>query len=169
MPRILITNLAQLEAFQSRIRVLRATLPFIQKAAIKNYASDVVLDEIHAKMELEEFSPKIIDATFVGPTIIAGKTAKIHFISDYKTDSGFDVSKAREEGTTHPNPTFPKKKGGVLRWIAKTGEIIFRKRSHPKGIERLLIIEKTIKKNQGTALQTIQDSISEKALKVLGV
>lgn len=169
MARIVISSVAQLEAFQSKLRILRTTLPFIQKAAIKNYSTDVILDEIHSKMELEEFSPKIIDATFVGPTIISGKTAKVHFISDFKTETGFDVSKAREEGTTHPNPTFPKKKGGVLRWIAETGEVIFRKKSHPKGIERLLIIEKTIKKNQGTALETIQQSVIQKALKVLGV
>ena len=168
MARIVINNGSDLQKLQSKVRILKAVLPTIQKNAVKN-ASDDVLKEIKRKMKQEKFSIKIINATFLGKTDRAGSIMKQHFISNYVADTGFDVSDAREEGTTHPNPTFPKKPGGVLRWIAKSGDVIFRKKSHPKGMERLLIIEKTLKESQTTINEKISENIADSARRVLGV
>ncbi len=99
----------------------------LEKNAIRDQ-SEEILDEIKTKMNQENFSDKIIDATLLGKTEKFGTILKQHFISNYVADTGFDVSNAREEGTNHPNPTFPKKPGGVLRWIVKSGEVIFRKK-----------------------------------------
>lgn len=168
MARIIINNVNDLQNLQSKLRILKAVLPTIQKNAVKN-ASDDVLKEIKRQMKQENFSKKIINATFLGRTERFGSILKQHFISNYVADTGFDVSEAREEGTHHPNPTFPKKPGGVLRWVLKTGEIIFRKKSHPKGIERLLIIERTLQKNQTTINERISENIADSARRILGV
>lgn len=170
MARLVIRNLAELKSFQTKIKVLKAAYPFIQKRAAINYANDTVLDEIHKKMRLNNFSPKIIKATFVGNIEAIGDKIRIHFISNYVApENDFDVSEAREEGTKSGITRRPKKPGGVLRWIGKAGEVIFRKKSTPKGIERLLIIEKTIKQNENMAAEGMGDEIAKEAKKILGV
>ncbi|KKN64443.1 hypothetical protein LCGC14_0491860, partial [marine sediment metagenome] len=55
------------------------------------------------------------------------------------------------------------------RWIGENNQVIFRKKSHPKGIERLLIIEKTIKQFENRSLSLFQDRIAEKIKNLLGV
>lgn len=169
MVRVVIKSIPQLKQLQSQLRSLAVTLPKIQTSVMNDLANDVVLEEIHRKMNAKDFSEKIVDATFVGPTELSSTFLRTHFISNYESDSGFDVSNAREEGTFHPNPTVPKKAGGVLRWIGKAGEVIFRKKSHPKGIERLLIIERTIKQFENRSLSLFQDRIAEKIKNLLGV
>jgi hypothetical protein len=168
MVRIIVNNLEDISRVQVKLRAIKSLLPRMQEVATERAAEDI-LDEIHAKMKQNNFSKKIITATFVGKTEKRGSLIRQHFISNYEADSGFDVSNAREEGTTHPNPTFPKKKGGVLRWVAKGGEIIFRKKSHPKGIERLLIIEKTLATSKEKFKNKIADNLAESIQKVLGV
>jgi len=167
MARIVIHSLQELSLLQAKFRALKGIFPTVQQNAINEVAEEI-LDDIHTDMAKEEFSEKIIDATFVGRTDDFGDFKRVHFISNYVSDNGFDVSNAREEGTNHPNPTFPKKPGGVLRWIAKSGEVIFRKKSHPKGIERLLIIERTLQKNQTTINEKIGANIADSARRVLG-
>ena len=169
MPRLVINSVSELKAFHQKIKVLGASFEFIQKNAILEVTENNILEQIKKKMRLEDFSEKIIDATFIGPTVITPGKIQVHYISNYEAATGFDVSNAREEGTNHPNPTVPKKKGGVLRWIEKTGDIIFRKKSHPKGIERLLIIEKTIQENQSQVATLYGQSIADGASQSLGV
>lgn len=156
MTRIIIRNIAELKAFNKKLRALAATIPTLQIQALERAADDAILTDIHRDMESEEFSKKIIDATFVGPIELLsnGKKARIHFISDYTSDDGFDVSNAREEGT-QDHDVFPKKAGGTLSFIDQsTGKRVFFKHTHPSGIERLLIIETNIAKNK----QSFQDS-----------
>lgn len=167
MTRIIINNISDIKRLQVKLRALQAVLPRLQDTATKNAADDI-LDEIHTKMKQNNFSEKIINATFVGKLEKFGDTLRQHFISDYESENGFDVSKAREEGTPTHN-VFPKKKGGVLRWVAKTGNIVYRKRSRPKGIERLLIIEKTLKKNTESFKNKYSDNLAKSVKQVLGV
>ena len=135
---------------------------------MNDVANEVVLEEIHRKMNAKDFSEKIIDSTFVGPTELSSTFLRTHFISNYEADTGFDVSSAREEGT-RDHEVRPRKKGGTLRWIGPSNEVIFRKRSHPKGIERLLIIEKTIKQFENKTISLFQDKLAEKIKNLLGV
>lgn len=165
----MINSLAELKAFQGKIRTLNAALPFLQKAAIEEVSTQTVLQEIKRKMRIEDFSRKIIDATFVGKIEVFGNIVKTHFISNYVApENNFDVSEAREEGT-RDHDVRPKKKGGTLRWFAKTGEPIFRKKSRPKGIERLLIIERTIKENEGVITEKYQSKLADFVRNFLGV
>jgi len=155
MTRKVIKTLAELKAFRNKIRSLRGSIARTTKINIERAADEAVLTDIHHTMEQNNFSKKIIDATNVGNIEMIQNNLKVHFISDYVSDDGFDVSKAREEGTTHPNPTFPVEKKSLSFIDTRTGKRIFRKKSHPSGIQRLLIIERTINRNQ----QKFKDSL----------
>jgi len=167
MVKLIVRTPEDITRVQIKLRALKALLPRLEVVATER-ASEDILDEIHSKMKVKNFSKKIIDATFVGKTVRAGSILKQHFISNYESDTGFDVSVAREEGTrTHI--VRPKKPNGVLRWFAKTGEPIFRKFARPKGIERLLIIEKTLATNKENFKKKVADNLAESIQKVLGV
>ena len=150
MTRIVIKNIAQLEALNKKLKSVFTILPTLQIQALERAADDAILTDIHRDMETNEFSKKIIDRTFVGPIELSsnGKKAKVHFISEYVSDAGFDVSEAREEGT-RDHDVFPLKPDGWLVYIDQTtGKKVFRKHTHPSGIKRLLIIETNIAKNK---------------------
>ena len=168
MAKIVVTSKAQLEALRTKFKILKKALPTLQKLALEKTANQDVLNDIHQQMRQNEFSEKIIDATFVGKTEVIGKLLRTHFISNYVSDTGFDVSNAREEGT-QDHLVRPKRPDGVLRWTAKTGEPIYRKFSRPKGIERLLIIENTIKKAENDTITNYQNNLASSASKFLGV
>jgi len=171
MARIVITSTAQLKVFQSKIRILKNVLPTLQKQAIDKVANESVLEEIHNKMRQNNFSEKIIDATFVGKTEIIGKSKlRTHFISNYvDPKTGFDVSRAREFGTADNVTRRPKRPDGALRIPLPNGEFIFRKSATPKGIERLQIIKKTVTKAQNESVLKIQSNLSSIYSKILGV
>jgi len=100
-------------------------------------------------MEAEGISKKIIETTYVGDTeIIDGKVARVHIISDYVPDNGFDVGKAREEGTKDHMIKPVKKK--ALSWIdPRTGKRRFDSIGHMvSGLPRLLIVERTLLRNK---------------------
>ena len=170
MPRIVISSEAELRSLANKFKILKAALPFIQKKAVVQVSNDDVLDIIKRKMKLNDFSEKIIKATFVGRTEIVGGKSRTHFISNYVApENNFDVSVAREEGTKSGITRRPKKPDGVLRWEGPSGEIIFRKKSTPKGIERLLIIEKTLKEEQNNAQNSASEVVGKEAAAILGV
>ncbi len=167
MVKIIINNTSEITALQVKLRALKAVLPRLQENASKDAASDI-LDIIHTKMRQNNFSEKIIDATNIGKLEIFGNKLRQHFISEFVAD-GFDVSKAREEGTASGIETKPKRPDGVLRWVQKTGEIIFRKSSRPNGIQRLLIMEKTTKQNKLEFQNIYTENLATSTKKVLGV
>ncbi len=168
MAKIIINSTAELKAFQQKIKILKNILPTLQKQAMEKTANEDVLEEIKQKMSQENFSEKIIDATFVGKTDVIGSKFRTHFISNYVADNGFDVSKGREEGTrTHI--VRPKNPEGFLKWPGKSGKPIFGKKSRPQGIERLLIIEKTLKEAKNDTIINYQNNLSNFVSKFLGV
>jgi len=161
LTKIIIRNVAQLKAFTQKLRAVAATIPTLQIQALERAADDAVLTDIHRDMETNQFSKKIIDRTFVGPIKLLnnGERARIHFISEYVSDSGFDVSKAREEGT-RDHDVFPKKPGGWLSYIDQTtGKRVFRRHTHPSGIKRLLLIETNIAKNKQSFRNSYENQI----------
>jgi len=169
MTKIVIRTLSELKAFNQKLRALSANIIPLQKKALERAADEAVLTGIHTDMESNDFSKKIIDKTFVGSIEQTTQGAKIHFISEYVSDSGFDVSNAREEGTFHPNPTLPIK-GKSLSWIDKqSGKRIFRKKSHPSGIKRLLIIETNINKNEKAFQDSYEKQIAASLNQMVGV
>jgi len=154
LTRVVIRNVAQLKAFNKKLRSVSAILPRLQTKALENASADTILNDIHRDMRANQFSEKIIDATFVGPIEQSRNGARIHFISDYVSESGFDVSNAREEGTKSGITRRANNPKGALKIPQTAGGFVFRKSSTPKGIERLLIIENNISKSK----QLFQDS-----------
>ena len=133
-------------------------------------ADEAVLTAIHRDMETNNFSKKIIDRTFVGSVDVTnqGRKITVHFISDFVADdTGFDVSNAREEGT-RDHDVFPKKSGGWLTYIdPNTGKRVFRRHTHPSGIQRLLIIQNNINSNKQKFRDSYAKEISSKLEQVL--
>ncbi len=171
MTRIVIRTVAELKAFNKKLRSLVTTLPTIRQFAIERAADEAILTSIHNDMENNDFSKKIIDRTFVGPIQVTDKGRKItvHFISDFVSDDGFDVSKGREEGTTD-HDVFPKKPDGWLTYIdPDTGKRVFRRHTHPSGIERLLIIENNINSGEQKFKDSYEKQITSNINQVLSV
>lgn len=167
MVKIIVNNLQDITKVQVKLRALKVLLPRLQEVATER-ASEDILDEIHAKMKINNFSDKIINATSLGRTERIGNFLRQHFISDYVSETGFEVSEGREEGTeTHT--VRPQKPDGILRWVGNNGQIIFRKFARPKGIERLLIIEKTLASNKEKFKNKIADNLAQSIQRVLGV
>jgi hypothetical protein len=168
MARIEIKSIQELKAFQQKIKVLIAAFPFVQNKAIIEVAKNDILEQMKKKMQLSDFSQKIIDATFVGPIITTPGKIQVHYISNYEADNGFDVSVGREEGTKD-HFIRPKKKGGSLRWQGDDGVVHFSKGHEVSGIERLLIIERTIQENQSQVTTLYGESLADSASQILGV
>lgn len=169
MPKIIIRTISDLKKFNKKLKSVIVTLPTLRKFALEKAADEAVLTAIHKDMETNNFSKKIIDKTFVGSVDITnqGRKITVYFISDYTSDSGFDVSSAREEGT-RDHDVFPKS-GGWLTYIDNTtGERVFRKHTHPSGIKRLLIIENNINSNKQKFQESYEKEISNKLEQVLG-
>ena len=147
MTKIVIKTLAELKSFRNKIRSLRGNLSRTTKINIERAADEAILTDIRRTMEMNNFSKKIIDATNVGNIELTQNSLKVHFISDYVSDGGFDVSNAREEGTTdHMIRPINKK---YLSWIdPNSGKRRFSLGHIVSGMERLLIIERTINRNK---------------------
>ena len=168
MTRIVIRTVSDLKKLNKKLKSVIVTLPTIRKFALEKAADEAVLTAIHRDMETNNFSKKIIDRTFVGSADVTdqGKKITVHFISDYTADTGFDVSNAREEGT-RDHDVFAKP-GGWLTYIdPDTGKRIFRKHTHPSGIQRLLIIENNINSNKQKFQDSYAKEISTKLEQVL--
>ena len=170
MGKIIIKSVEDLKSFNRKLKTLITTMATLRMFAIERAADEAVLTAIHMDMENNNFSKKIIDRTFVGAVEVEhnGKKITVHFISEYVADDGFEVSEGREEGTTD-HDVFPKKEGGWITWIdPDLGKRIFRRKSHPSGIQRLLIIEKNIAANQFKFQESYEKEIASKYNQVLG-
>ena len=118
---------------------------FIQTMAPK-IADETILKEIKKRMGDFRYSQKIIDSTRIQNFKI-GSEGNLDFevISDYKSDSGFDVSKAREEGTIDHfvKPIIAK----ALAFIVQNGTA-FSKGHWVKGITASNVITQTTEEMQ---------------------
>lgn len=161
MATVTIKSVSDLKRLIQKMEALQRMMPHLQKVALQRAADETVLTEIHREMESKGISKKIIEKTYVGNIeVIDGVVARVHIISDYISDSGFDVGEAREEGTRdHMIKPVNKK---ALSWInPSTGKRIFDPIGHMvSGLPRLLIIEQTIEKNKSKFADSYFDSIS---------
>lgn len=170
MVKIKISSVSELKNLTKKMEALQRTLPFIQKIALEKAADETLLTEIHRQMETEGISKKIIETTYVGDTeIIDGSVARVHIISDYVPDNGFDVGEGREEGTKDHMIRPVKKK--ALFWIDKnTGKKRFDPIGHiVSGLPRLLIVERTLLKNKSKFADAYFENISAAYSQALGV
>lgn len=110
-------------------------------------------------MKQKNYSQKIIDGTTIQNIFVDGAGfVQFDVISEYDTDESFDVATAREEGT-RDHIIRPRKPNGVLRWVAKTGEILYRKFARVKGIRASHIVRDTVKSRFPTFQQRLTDEV----------
>ena len=167
MPRVVIGSVSDIRKLQRKFRGITATLPTLQKVALERAADQTILSDIHRDMETNKFDKKIIEHTNVGEIAIRDKSAQVHFTSDFVSDGGFDVSKGREEGTDD-HDVFPKNPNGWLTYIDETtGKRVFRKKTHPSGIKRLLIIKTNVIKGKQRFMDAYKNNISSSLRQVL--
>ncbi len=167
MPRIVISSVSDIRKLQQKFRGIATTLPTLQKVALERAADETILSDIHGDMETNKFDKKIIEHTNVGEITISDRSAQIPFISDYVSDTGFDVSKGREEGTDD-HDVIPKDPNGWLSYIDETtGKRVFRKKTHPSGIKRLLIIKTNVIKGKQRFMDAYKNNISSSLSQVL--
>jgi len=125
-------NLTQIEAFRNEHA--RQTLNRLVKVH--------VLDAMYQKMRSQKYSEKIIASTRLDRIeILPSGEAEIYIISDYKSESGFDVSEAREEGTKDHHVA-PDTKLALSFFI--NGERVFSKGHDVTGIKASHIVSDTI-------------------------
>lgn len=129
--------------------------------AVKRIAQEEILEPIKTKMKQKKYSQKIIDGTTIENIVVDGSGfVQLDVISEYDTEKGFDVATAREEGTK-AHIIRPRNPNGVLRWLTKTGEQIFRKFARNPGIKGSHIIRDTVKSRMPIFQQKLTDEIVE--------
>ncbi len=135
-------SLDDIEKFRTRLRSVRVLLDGFTKATLRNLINQLVLDEIHRRMEEAEFSEKIIAGTIIKKVeLIARKKLRITILSEYFTEAQFDVAIAREEGTKRH--FIAPVQAQALRWIEE-GVVKFSKGHEVEGIKSLKLVAKTI-------------------------
>jgi len=113
-------------------------------------------------MTLYNFSKKIINAVRIVNLNISLNTGEITFdvISDYKDkDTGFDVAKAREEGTKK-HKVEPDKKN-FLSWKVR-GVRFFSKGHWVRGIVESRIIKNTMNQNMPHVQRLLDEAIAQR-------
>ncbi len=102
-----------------------------------------ILQPIKKEMKTFGYSEKIINGTTIEKLIITNQGfLQFDVVSDYKTKKGFDVAKAREEGTV--DHELPKVKGRTYSWLVGGFIRAFSKGHWVKGFAKSDIIKKTI-------------------------
>lgn len=130
---------------------------------IRNVAEKIAQEEfiipIKQKMMEKNYSQKIINGTEIKDVTVDGSGfVQVSIISEYVTETGFDVAKAREEGT-RDHLVRPRDPNGVLRFVLKTGEVLFRKFARVKGIESSHIIRDIVRLRFPIFQQRLTDEI----------
>ena len=116
--------------------------PAFIRDAVQRIVDEELLKPIKFQMKAFNYSQKIIDGTTIENLVVDdGGFVQFDVVSEYDTESGFDVALAREEGTrTHfVAPRFR----AALSWIAN-GIRIFSKGHWVRGIRRSNVIQNTI-------------------------
>lgn len=91
--------------------------PRFLREEVKKIADDVILTPLHQRMRNFGYSDKIIQSTRIeNVELNRFGTLTFDVISDYKSENGFPVSEAREEGTDDHD--LPKVPGRIYSWIA---------------------------------------------------
>lgn len=131
---------------------------FIKEVATK-IVEEEILKPIHQEMKVWNYSQKIIDSTTIENLVVDDEGfVQFEIVSDYESESGFDVSLAREEGTRkHWVAPITKK---ALSWLAGFVRL-FSKGHYVGGIPKSNIIERITEIRVPLAQQRLTNEISE--------
>ena len=129
---------------------------FLREQA-KKIADDVILKPLHSRMKSFGYSEKIINGTTIENFSI-GRNGTMSFdvVSDYDSESGFDVAKAREEGTIDHD--LPKIEGRTYSWIAGGFIRAFSKGHRVKGFTATNVVKKTVQEKISEAQARLNEA-----------
>ncbi len=131
---------------------------FIEEA-VQRIGNEEIILPIKEKMRQENYSQKIIDGTRIDNIFVdGGGFVQFDVVSEYDTDKGFDVAKAREKGTK-AHIVRPRNPNGVLKFVLKTGEVLFRKFSRNPGIKGSSIVRDIVNQRFPIFQQKLTDEI----------
>lgn len=132
---------------------------FVRSIAPK-IADEEILKPVHSRMKDFGYSEKIIQSTRI-ENLQINNLGELEFdvVSDYKSELGFDVSKAREKGTVRHfiKPINAK----ALRFILGGFVVGFSKGHWVKGITASNVIEKTVAEMIPVAQQKLNEETDE--------
>jgi hypothetical protein len=117
--------------------------PNFLRSKIKELAEDILLKPLHQRMKDFGYSEKIINGTVIeNLQINSNGLLAFDVTSEYDSEGGFDVAKAREEGT---DDHFVKPNAAkALFWIVGGFIRAFSKGHWVKGITASNVLEKTV-------------------------
>jgi len=147
-----ITKLSDVEKLEFNLSQIELFRNDHGKQTLTTLVNQHIIDKIHNSMRALNYSPKIIERTFLDRIeFLQNGEANIHIKSDFITESGFDISEAREKGTKRHKIEL---KGGTnstgppfaLSFLIN-GQRIFSKGHFVNGIVASHIIENTIQQN----------------------
>ena len=137
---------------------------FIKTQATK-IANEEILDRVHQGMRTFNYSEKIIERTFLDNVKVdTDGFIEFDLISDYQSESSFDVAVAREKGTRRH--FIAPVAAAFLSWIAN-GIRLFSRGHWVKGITRSNVIDKTVDAYTPVAqakLDIIQNQFIERSI-----
>lgn len=118
---------------------------FIEETA-KQIIDEEILQPIKTEMKKFGYSEKIINETSIENLLVTDSGfLQFDVVSDYEADNGFDVAKAREEGTK--DHFIKPVKAKALSWIVGGFIRAFSKGHWVKGFPKSNIIKKTLEMN----------------------
>ncbi len=156
-----------LEAIKARrqkfIHIKLHLKDFTEREALR-LAQSIVLPEIVTRMMNAGFSRKIWQNTDATKAELKNDIVKIYFVSEYFSETGFDVALAREFGTRRHmvRPTVK----AALSWIMG-GKRMFSKGHEVAGIESLKIIASTLEDKKNDLQSALNKSTIDWKEKIL--
>jgi len=130
----------------------------------KEHMNKIIIDEIQRRMEVENFSPKIIQNTYLKEVYITGENIRAKVVSEYTSESGFDVAVAREKGTK--DHMIAPTSANALSWIFQ-GVRMFSKGHMVSGLKSLNIVRNTIKDKSSDVKLAVDNDFQKWAKQIL--
>jgi hypothetical protein len=137
--KLVIEKLEDIPKIRKKLTTVKLQFPEFLAVTVRDIGANLVLKRIHSRMRQAGFSEKIIRGTILSNIEILSKSkVRLHFKSEYFSETGFDVALAREKGTTKH-----KVEGNPLAFEIN-GQTVFATEAYPEGIIALEIIGTTL-------------------------
>ncbi|MBF85118.1 MAG: hypothetical protein CL489_11715 [Acidobacteria bacterium] len=140
-PRNLL-NVQSVKEYKNKLAHITNNMDEFLLLKTTEHMNKIIIDEIQRRMEVEKFSPKIIQNTYLKAVNVTGESIRAKVVSEYSSESGFDVAVAREKGTKD-HMIAPTTKQ-ALSWIFQ-GIRMFSKGHMVSGLKSLNLVRNTIK------------------------
>ena len=150
----MIPDPSNIRNYRLRLDHLKNNYDQFLKNKATELANKIVVDEIIKRMIDNGFSSKIWMNTSLKEIQIKQGKVKLIIISEYTTESGFDVALAREKGTKD-HMIRPRTKQ-ALHWIQQ-GVKMFSKGHMVSGMKSLRIIQKTTREKTPELQKALND------------